>query len=137
MTDNDDNDDDIYECYANLFDDHNKLEKKYDKLVIQFKKQKYHNRKVNRRKYNLAREEAAKTDVIKDLRNKSRERINNLNSQLKDKTEETSNLQEECAYWIQERRYTHQKFLASLAFGIISSVAYIITLKGVEPCICE
>ena len=114
-----------------------RLQSKYNKLVIQHKKQKRQNRKNNRRKYKLAREEAAKSDIIKALKNKYNNRINDLNAQIKDKTTEIGNLQEECVHWIEERGFMRQKYFASLAFGIVSSFAYIITLKGIEHCICE
>jgi hypothetical protein len=121
----------------NIHQTHDRLQSKYNKLVIQHKKQKRYNRKSNRKTYHLAREEAAKSEIIKDLHNKYNVRINNLNTQIRDQTSEIDNLQEECTYWIHARGFMRQKYFASLAFGIISSFAYIITLKGIENCICE
>ena len=110
---------------------------RYNKLQSNLKKLKYKNRKVNRKKYNLAREEAAKSDCVNDIRQKYRERITTLNESINEKDMVIANLQEECSYWIKERRYIQDKFFASLAFGIISCVSYFITLRGVENCICE
>ena len=109
----------------------------YNEAIRSIKKLKYKNRKINRHKYNLAREEAAKSDCVNDIQKKYRTRIAELNSQLNQKDTEIENLQEECSHWIKDRSYIQEKFYASLAFGIISCVSYFITLRGVENCICE
>mgnify|MGYP001428138901 CR=1 FL=1 len=123
--------------YTNERDTYEELQAKYEKSRVELKRQKYKNRKVNRKKYNLAREEAAQTDVIKELRNKYRTQITDLQDKLRTKTERISDLEEECGYRTTDNKFMRQKYLASLAFGVISSVAYLITLKGIEHCVCE
>ena len=113
------------------------LQTKYNELKIQFKKQKRYNRKINRNKYNQAREEAAKSDIISEFRKKINKHISKLNSDIFQKNNEIENLQEECAFWKQERFYNYQKYIAALCVALGSSIGMFFTLKGVENCICE
>jgi hypothetical protein len=113
------------------------LHKKHNELKVKFKKQKRWNRKVNRNKYNILREEAANSNAIKEVRKKSSRHMSVLNSKIYEKTNEITNLQEECAYWKEQRQFMYHKYIISFALATVSTVAYLITLKGVENCICE
>jgi seryl-tRNA synthetase len=113
------------------------LQKQYDELKIQFKRQKRRIRNVNRNKYNLSREEAAKSKVIKEFRKKSNNKICELNNKITEIVYEKENLQEECTYWIEDRNYTYQKFIASIGVAISSIFGWYFTLRGIENCICE
>ena len=120
----------------NTQENYEQLQKQYNDLKIQFKRQKRRIRNVNRSKYNLLREEAAKSNVIKEFRKKSNNKICNLNNKITKQTQEIEDLQEECAFWTQEKQYTYQKYIASISFAICSTIAWCITLHGVENCIC-
>ena len=113
-----------------------KLQKQYDGLRVQFKRQKQRIRKLNRTKYNRQREKAANSDAVKDIRNKSNRQINELNSQITKREQEIEDLQEECVDWKQAKQYTYQKYLASLSFAICSTIGWYFTLRGVENCVC-
>jgi len=112
------------------------LQKQYDELRVQFKRQKQRIRKLNRTKYNRQREQAANSDAVKEIRNKANSRINKLNSDITRQEQEIEDLQEECADWRQAKQYTYQRYIASLSFAICSTIAWCITLHGVENCIC-
>ena len=111
------------------------LQKQYDELRIQFKRQKRRIRNINRKKYNLLREEAANSDVVKEIR-KTNHRINELSNKLADKEQKVEDLQEECIFWRREKTYTYQKFVASFSLAVCSTIAWYFTLRGVENCVC-
>lgn len=113
------------------------LHKQYDKLRVQFKRQKQQIRKINRTKYNQQRKEAANSDIVKELRQKSRQSINELNNKVTKQKQEIEELQEECCDWRQDRNYTYQKYLASFSFAICSTIGWYFTLRGIENCVCE
>lgn len=113
------------------------LQKQCDELRVQFKRQKQRIRKINRTKYNQQRKEAANSDIVKELRQKSRQHINELNSKVTKQKQEIEELQEECADWRQDRNYTYQKYLASFSFAICSTIGWYFTLRGIENCVCE
>ena len=113
-----------------------KLKKQYNELRVQFKRQKQRIRKINRTKYNRQREQAANSDAVKEIRNKANIRINKLNSDITRQEQEIEDLQEECTDWKQAKQYTYQRYIASLSFAICSTIAWCITLHGVENCIC-
>ena len=112
------------------------LQKQYDELRVQYKRQKQRIRKLNRTKYNRQREKAANSDAVKEIRKKTNRRINELNSDITRQEQQIEDLQEECADWRQDRQYTYQRYIASLSFAICSTIAWCITLHGVENCIC-
>ena len=120
----------------NTQENYEQLQKQYNDLQIQFKRQKRRIRNVNRSKYNLLREEAAKSNVIKEFRKKSNNKICNLNNKITKQTQEIEDLQEECADWRQAKQYTYQRYIVSLSFAICSTIAWCFTLHGVENCIC-
>lgn len=107
-----------------------KLQKQYDGLRVKFKRQKQLIRKLNRTKYNRQIEKAANSDAVKEIRNKSNRRINELSNKLADK-------EEECTDWKQAKQYTYQRYIASLSFAICSTIGWYFTLRGIENCICE
>lgn len=113
------------------------LKQEYDNLKIKLKKQQRQIRNVNRKKYNLLRETAAKSDVVKEIRGKLTSRIHKLNNELETKTEKIENLQEECTFWRKEQTYTYQKFVASISFAICSTIGWYIALRGIENCVCD
>jgi predicted RNase H-like nuclease (RuvC/YqgF family) len=114
-----------------------KLQKQYDGLRVQFKRQKQRIRKLNRTKYNRQREQAANSDAVKEIRNKANSRINKLNSDITRQEQEIEYLQEECTDWKQAKQYTYQRYIASLSFAICSTIGWYFTLRGIENCICE
>lgn len=113
------------------------LQKKYNDLKIQFKKQKRKNRKVNRHKYNLAREEVAKSSYVKEIYDKFNKQIKDLQNKLKDKTDSIENLMEECAFWKEEQSYTYQKYVAALATTLSGVCSIYFLIRGIENCVCE
>jgi chromosome segregation ATPase len=113
------------------------LQKQYDELKIKFKRQKQRIRNVNRNKYNLSREDAAKSNVIKEFRKKSNNKICELNNKITEINDEKENLQEECIHWREDRNYTYQKFIASMGVAISSIFGWYFILRGIENCICE
>ena len=104
---------------------------------MQLKKQKRHNRKVNRNKYNLLREEAAKTDVMNEVRRKLGKQIQNLNNKIKEKTSNIEDLECESEYWQEEHKYTYQKYIASLTVALSSIIGWYITIYDTGNCRCE
>jgi predicted RNase H-like nuclease (RuvC/YqgF family) len=113
------------------------LQKKYNNLRIQFKKQKRKNRKVNRRKYHLAREEAAKSSYVNDIYDKFNKTIKDLHNKLKDKTDTVENLIEECVFWKEQHSYTYQKYVAALATTLSGVCSIYFIIRGIENCVCE
>ena len=71
------------------------LQKQYDELRIQFKRQKRRIRNINRNKYNLLREEAAKSNLIKEFRKKTSNQISNLNNKIREQAQKIEDIQEE------------------------------------------
>lgn len=112
------------------------LQKKYNELKVQYKRQKQRIRKLNRTKYNRQREQAANSDAVKEIRNKANIRINKLNSDITRQKQEIEDLQEECTDWKQAKQYTYQRYIASLSFAICSTIGWYFTLRGVENCVC-
>ena len=112
------------------------LQKQYNELRVQFKRQKQRIRKINRTKYNRQREQAANSDAVKEIRNKSNRRINELSNKLADKEQEAEDLQEECIHWREDRNYTYQKFVVSMGVAISSICGWYFTLRGIENCVC-
>lgn len=112
------------------------LNQEYDNLKIKLKKQQRKIRNVNRKKYNLLRETAAKSSVVKDIRSKLNGRINKLNNELEKKTEKIEHLQEECAFWTESYTYTYQKFIVSLGLAASSFLGLYFTFRGIENCVC-
>lgn len=112
------------------------LQKQYNELRVQFKRQKQRIRKINRTKYNRQRERAANSDAVTEIRKKSNRRINELSNKLADKEQELEDIQEECTFWRTDKIYTYQKFVASFSFAICSTIGWYLTLRGVENCIC-
>ena len=111
-------------------DKYEELQKQYNKLRVQFKRQKQRIRKINRTKYNRQRKQVAYSDAVKEIRNKSNRRINELNNKLADK-------EEECDDWKQAKQYTYQRYIASISFAICSTIGWYFTLRGIENCVCE
>ena len=112
------------------------LNQNIDNLKIKLKKQQRKIRNVNRKKYNLLRETAAKSSVVKEIRSKLTGRIHELNNELEKKTEKIENLQEECAFWTESYTYTYQKFVVSLGLAVSSFLGVYFTLRGIENCVC-
>ena len=112
------------------------LQKKYDDLKIQLKRQIRKNRNENRRRYNKTREDAARSDVVNEIRNKSNNRINKLCEDLRDREQEIDDLQEECMHWKEQKHYTQQKYMASIAFAISNLVGLYFILRDLENCVC-
>ena len=113
------------------------LQKQYNELRVQFKRQKQRIRKINRTKYNRQREQAANSDAVKEIRKKTNDRINKLNNQVTKQEQEIEDLQEECIHWREDRNYTYQKFIVSMGVAISGICAWYFTLRGIENCICE
>ena len=122
---------------ADIKDKYEELQTQYNELRVQFKRQKQQIRKINRNKYNRQREEAIKSNVVNEIRNKSNRRINDLNNKIIEQEQEIEDLQEECADWIEDRKYTYQRYIASLSFAICSTIGWFFTLRGIENCVCE
>ena len=112
------------------------LQKQYDELKVQFKRQKRRIRNINRNKYNLLREEAAKSNLIKEFRKKTNNQINTLNNKIREQTQKIEDIQEESSDWEQSQKYTYQKYLASFSFAVCSTIAWYFTLRGIENCVC-
>lgn len=113
------------------------LQKQYDELKVQFKRQKRRIRNINRNKYNLLREEAAKSNLIKEFRKKTNNQINTLNNKIREQTQKIEDIQEESSDWEQSQKYTYQKYLASFSLAVCSTIAWYFTLRGIENCVCD
>ena len=117
-------------------ENYEELKNQYNELRVKFKRQKQRIRKINRTKYNSQREKAANSDAVKEIRNKSNRRINELNDKLAEKEQEIEDLRDECMDWRNAKIYTYQKFIASFSFAVCSTIGWYFTLRGVENCVC-